>query len=184
MTGERIQVSSTVQVNDPRWVDNPDGRRVEAALSVALMDATWGYLENQLGVKVLSDTWPYLLKFASVHIDYNDIPCPEELVDSIISFARTQYSDHLWHRIGGAFTPKLAKTKPGTFRVGQTFQLKVSINKVQKFAFDVGPIVVPKSSFYEGGVIKRTHIELRAELSEDLKLTIPLAPEADPHSCF
>ena len=120
----------------------------------------------------MSDTWPFLVQHASAQIDDEKVMMPEELQDSILNFAKDQFSERVWEKIGGSFAPKLAKAPEGAFKVGLAFQLKVSIPKLQKFSFEVGPIVVPKSQGCDGGVIRETEIAIQAELTDNIELSL------------
>lgn len=174
MSDELLRVLARIHLKDEEWVKHPTATRLEAALAVATMDALWPLLEHQLRIQILADTWPFLVQHANFQIDDDEFPCPEDLQDSILTFAKDQFSDRVWQKIGGSFAPHLAKMPPNAFSVGQSFQLKVSIAKMQMFSFEVGPIVIPKSKNQDGGIIRETVVKLQAELTDDLELHVDL----------
>jgi hypothetical protein len=165
---------ATCIIQSEEWASSPTGTPVEAAFSIALVDKTWEPLESQLRIKILSETWPYLLKHASAQIDDDTCSCPDELFDSMLHFARDQYAQRVWNEISGVFTEKLSKVASGTFRVGMSFQLKKQFPSRYPFALEVGPLTLPRTKEYSGGVIPLTPVSIEGELTDDVELEIEI----------
>ncbi|MCI5066267.1 hypothetical protein MRY87_11135 [bacterium] len=173
---EKFRVNATCTVHDPSWAKTPSGTRVEAELAVHVLDATWPSIESEIRIQILSETWPQLTQHASIHIDDEETPCPEELFDSMLTYAKDQYSERVWQTIGGAFTAKLSGVKPGTFTVGKSFQIKKDFPKRHEFSLEVGPLLVPKTPGSAGGMIPKTAVTVSGSHESDLSLEIPISP--------